>query len=59
MTALATAGRAELAAVLGDRQVRMIVLLALVIWLGFWQLERSEQKRELLARQQARQEAAP
>ena len=32
MTALATAFRAELAAVLGDRQVRMIVLLALVIY---------------------------
>lgn len=32
MTAVATAFRAELAAVLGDRQVRMIVLLALVIY---------------------------
>ena len=32
MSALATAFRAELRAVLGDRQVRMIVLLALVIY---------------------------
>ena len=32
MTALSTAFRAELAAVLGDKQVRMIVLLALVLY---------------------------
>ncbi|MDO9498771.1 ABC transporter permease, partial [Falsiroseomonas sp.] len=32
MSALATAFRAELAAVLGDKQVRMIVLLALILY---------------------------
>ena len=37
----------------------VLALLPLLVWLGFWQLERSEQKRELLERQQARQEAAP
>jgi len=37
----------------------VLALLPLLVWLGFWQLERSEQKRELLERQQARQEATP
>lgn len=37
----------------------VLTLLPLLLWLGFWQLERSEQKRELLDRQDARQQAAP
>lgn len=37
----------------------VLCLLPLLVWLGFWQLERGEQKRDMLARQEARQEAAP
>ena len=37
----------------------VLILLPLLVWLGFWQLERGEQKREMLARQDARQQAAP
>lgn len=35
----------------------VLALVPLLLWLGFWQLERGEQKRELLARQEARQQA--
>ncbi|MBE7373291.1 SURF1 family protein [Pseudomonas lopnurensis] len=37
----------------------VLALLPVLLWLGVWQLERSEQKRDLLARQEARQQAAP
>jgi len=37
----------------------VLALLPTLVWLGFWQLERSEQKHELLERQAARQQAAP
>lgn len=33
----------------------VLALLPGLLWLGFWQLERGQQKRELLARQQAQQ----
>lgn len=37
----------------------VFLLLPLLVWLGLWQLERGEQKRDMLARQDARQQAAP
>ncbi|MCF7200579.1 SURF1 family protein [Pseudomonas oligotrophica] len=37
----------------------VLVLLPTLAWLGVWQLERGEHKRELLERQAARQAAAP
>lgn len=37
----------------------VLAMLPVLVWLGFWQLERGEHKRELLERQQARQQAAP
>lgn len=37
----------------------VLCLLPLLVWLGFWQLERGEQKRDMLARQEAREAAAP
>ncbi|WP_415845885.1 SURF1 family protein [Stutzerimonas zhaodongensis] len=37
----------------------VFLLLPILIWLGIWQLERGEQKRDMLARQDARQQAAP
>ena len=37
----------------------VLTLLPLLVWLGFWQLERGEQKRDMLARQDARQQAVP
>lgn len=37
----------------------VLCLLPLLVWLGLWQLERGEQKREMLARQDARQQAMP
>lgn len=37
----------------------VLCLLPLLVWLGLWQLERGEQKRDMLARQEARQQAMP
>ncbi len=37
----------------------VILLLPGLLWLGFWQLERGEQKRALIERQEARQQAEP
>ncbi len=37
----------------------VLCLLPLLVWLGCWQLERAEQKRDMLARQAAREVAAP
>ncbi len=37
----------------------VLAMLPVLVWLGFWQLERGEHRRELLERQQARQQAAP
>lgn len=37
----------------------VFLLLPLLVWLGIWQLERGEQKRDMLARQEARLQAAP
>jgi len=36
----------------------VLCLLPLLVWLGIWQLQRADQKRDLLARQDARQAAA-
>lgn len=37
----------------------VLCLVPLLFWLGLWQLERGDQKRDMLARQEARQQAAP
>ncbi len=37
----------------------VLLLVPGLLWLGFWQLDRGEQKRALLARQEARQQAEP
>ncbi|HBM08322.1 MAG TPA: cytochrome oxidase biogenesis protein Surf1,facilitates heme A insertion, partial [Pseudomonas sp.] len=37
----------------------VLCLLPFLVWLGFWQLERADQKRDMLARQEAREAAAP
>lgn len=37
----------------------VLCLLPLLVWLGFWQLERADQKRDMLNRQAAREVAAP
>ena len=37
----------------------VLALLPVLVWLGIWQLERGEQKREMLARQEARAQAEP
>lgn len=34
-------------------------MLPVLVWLGFWQLERGEQKREMLAQQDAQAQATP
>jgi surfeit locus 1 family protein len=37
----------------------VLALLPVLVWLGFWQLERGEQKRDMLERQEARAELGP
>lgn len=37
----------------------VLALLPLLVWLGFWQLQRADEKRALLAAQAARLQAAP
>ena len=37
----------------------VLMLLPVLLWLGFWQLERGEQKRDMLERQAAQAQAEP
>src|SRR5690606_37608141 len=37
----------------------VLSMLPVLVWLGFWQLERGEQKREMLAQQDAQAQATP
>lgn len=39
--------------------VLVFILLPVLVWLGFWQLERGDQKRDMLTRQEAQAQAAP